>query len=73
MDKYFIHITSSPPDIYIYAYVNQVSIGSNNRFSPTRHQAIIGTSAGLLLIEPLWTKFSEILTETQNVSFTKCI
>ena len=36
-------------------------IGSNNGLSPCRRQAIIWTNAGILLIEPLGTYFSEIL------------
>ena len=35
-------------------------IGSDNGLSPGRHQAIIWTNAGILLIEPLGTNFSEI-------------
>ena len=38
-------------------------IGSDNGLSPDRHQAIIWTNAGLLLIGPLGTNFSEILIE----------
>ena len=38
-------------------------IGSDNGLSPGRHQAIIWTSAGILLIGTLWTNFSEILSE----------
>ena len=38
-------------------------IGSDNGLSPGRRQAIIWTNAGILLIEPLATKFSEILIE----------
>ena len=37
--------------------------GIDNGLSPGRHQAIIWTIAGLLLIEPLKTSFSIILTE----------
>ena len=36
-------------------------IGSDNGLSPGRRQAIIWTNAGILLIGPLRTKFSEIL------------
>ena len=36
-------------------------IGSDNGLSPGRRQAIIWTNAGILLIEPLGTNFSEIL------------
>ena len=35
-------------------------IDSDNGFSPGRHQAIMWNNAGLLLIEPLGTNFSEI-------------
>ena len=42
----------------IYASLNQAIIGSNNGLSPT----IIWTSAGLLLIGPLETSFSDIWT-----------
>ena len=38
-------------------------IGSGNGLSPGRRQAIIWTSAGILLIEPLGTNFNEILIE----------
>ena len=40
---------------------NLTSIGSDNGLSPGRLQAIIWTNAGILLIGPLWTNFSEIL------------
>ena len=48
-------------------------IGSDNGLSPKRHQAIIWTNAGILLIGPLGTKFSEILSEIHTFSFKKCI
>ena len=38
------------------------NIGSDNGLSPGRHQAIIWTSAGILLIGPLGTNIIEILT-----------
>ena len=47
------------------------SIGSDNGLSPCRHQAIIWTNAGILLIEPLRTNFSEILIEIYTFSFKK--
>ena len=37
--------------------------------SPDRRQAIIRTNAGILLIEPLWTNFSEISIEIHTFSF----
>ena len=44
---------------------------SNNGLSPGRHQAIIWTNAGILLIGPLGTNFSEILIEIYSFSFKK--
>ena len=46
-------------------------IGSDNGLSPGRRQAIIWTSAGILLIGPLETNFSEILIEMYTFSFKK--
>ena len=44
--------------------VNKLTIiGSDNGLPPGRRQAIIWTNAGLLLIGPLGTNFSEILIE----------
>ena len=42
---------------------NLTIIGSDNGLSPGRHQAIIWTNAGILLIGPLRTNISEILIE----------
>ena len=44
--------------------VNRVSFGSDNGLAPGRHQAIIWTNAGILLIGPLGINFSEILINT---------
>ena len=46
-------------------------IGSDNGLSPGRRQAIIWTNAGILLIWPLETNFSEILIRIQTFSFKK--
>ena len=46
-------------------------IGSDNGLSPTRRQAIIWTNAGILLIRPLRTNFSEIFIEVYTFSFKK--
>ena len=46
-------------------------IGSDNGLSPDRRQAIIWTNAGLLLIGPLGTIFSEILIKILTFSFKK--
>ena len=52
--------------------VNKLTIiGSDNGLSPDRHQAIIGTNAGILLIGPLGTNFREILIEILTFSFKK--
>ena len=48
-------------------------IGSDNGLSPDRRQAIIWTNAGLLLIGPSGTNFSEILIEILTFSFRKCV
>ena len=45
--------------------------GSDNGLSPDRRQAIILTNAGILLIGPLGTNFSEILIEIITFSFKK--
>ena len=47
------------------------TIGSDNGLSPGRRQTIIWTNAGILLIGPLWTNFSEILIEIPTFSFKK--
>ena len=46
-------------------------IGSDNGLSPGRRQAIIWTNAGILLIWPLETNFSEILIEFNTFSSKK--
>ena len=46
-------------------------IGSDNGLSPGRHQAIIWTNAGILLIWPLGKNFSEILINIHTFSFKK--
>ena len=55
----------------MYASLNWVIIGSDKGLSPVRRQAIIWTNAGLLLIRPLGTNFSEILIRIQTFSFKK--
>ena len=46
-------------------------IGSDNVLSPGRHQAIIRTNAGILLIGPLGTNFREMLIKTLTFSLKK--
>ena len=48
-----------------------IIIGSDNGLSPHRRQAIIWTNAGILLIGPLGTNFSENLIGIQTLSFKK--
>ena len=48
-----------------------IIIGSDNGLSPGWHQAIIWTKAGIFLIGPLGTIFSEILIVIQTFSFSK--
>ena len=45
--------------------------GSDNGLSPDRRQAIIWTDAGILLMRPLRTNFSEILIEIYTFLFKK--
>ena len=46
-------------------------IGSDNGLSPGRRQAVIWTNAGILLIAPSGTNFSEILIELHTFPFMK--
>ena len=55
----------------LYASLNWVITGSDNDLSPVRHRAIIWTNAGILLIGPLGTYFSEVLIGIQTFSFKK--
>ena len=49
--------------------MNRISFGSYNGLSPDRRQAIIRTNAGILLIGPLETNFSEIWIEILTYIF----
>ena len=52
--------------------VNKLTIiGSDNGLSPDWRQAIIWTNAGILLIGPLGTNFSEIFIGIHTFSFKK--
>ena len=51
--------------------IKLIIIGSDNGLSPGRHQAIIWTNAGILLIGPLGTNFNEISIEIHTSSFKK--
>ena len=50
---------------------NLTIIGSDNGSSPGRRQAIIWTTAGILLIEPAGTNFSQILIAIHIFSLQK--
>ena len=50
---------------------NLTIIGPDNGLSPGRRQAIIWTNAGILLIGPWGTNFSEILIGIHTFSFKK--
>ena len=50
---------------------NLTIIGPDNSLSPGRRQAIIWTNAGILLIGPWVTNFSEILIGIHTFSFNK--
>ena len=84
--SYFTFILSYLPFGYIiqthcslthWGRVRHICIGkltiivSDNGLSPDRHQAIIWTNAGILLIGPPGTNFNEILIEIHMFSFKK--
>ena len=51
----------------MYICVSKLTIiGPDNGLSPGRHQAIVWNNAGILLIGPLETNFSEILILNRN-------
>ena len=58
-------------DWCIYASVKHSILGSDNGLLPGRHQAIIWTNSGILLIRTLGINFIEILIEINTLSFTK--
>ena len=50
-----------------------IIIGSDNGLSPDWHQVIIWTNAGILLIGPIGTNFSEILIRNQIFSLKNAL
>ena len=75
-----VHIWYSTTTNLRYPYWDRVThtcvtklsiLGSDNGLSPGRRQAIIWTNAGILLIWPFGTHFSEILIEIDTFSFKK--
>ena len=76
----FSEITTSKYNAFLLTHWGRVThicvnkiliIGSDNGLSPDRHQAIIWTSPGILLIGPLGTNLSEILGKIHIFSFKK--
>ena len=67
-DDYFN--SSHPSAAYMRQWIGS-GIVSDNGLSPGHRRAIIWTNAGILLIEPLETNFSEILIEFHTFSFKK--
>ena len=56
----------------MHIYISKITIiDSDNGLLPGRRQAIIWTNAGILLIGPLGTNFSEILIKSYTFSFKK--
>ena len=68
----FYYLTHWGPVTHI-CIDNIASIGSGNGLSPGRRQAIIWTNAGISLIWPLRTNFSEILIKILASYSRKCI
>ena len=65
-------VIMSSVEIVAYICVSKLTIiGSDNGLSPGRRQAIIWTSAGILIIGPMVTNISEILIEIYTFSFKK--
>ena len=63
-------INSSPPSAaYMCRRIGSALHGSDNGLSPGQHQALIWTSADILLITPQGAYFNEILFEIQIFSF----
>ena len=58
------HFTDASMSLAVSRSVNYANIGSDNVLSPCRHQAIIWSNAGILLIGHLGTNISEIAIET---------
>ena len=64
-----VNIGSGDALLPVHICVSKLTIiGSDNGLSPRRRQAIIWTNAGILLIGPLGTNFSEILIEIHTFS-----
>ena len=79
MKRFYVHEASPFPSMSLTHWGrvthicvgNLTIIGPGNGLSPVRRQAIIWTNAGILLIGPWGTNFSEILIGIQTLSFKK--
>ena len=71
------HIRHSPPSLTHWGRMTHICvnrlpiIGSDDGLAPGRHQAIIWTNAGILLIRTSGTHFSEILSKIHTSSLKK--
>ena len=65
-----IHLTHWGREMHV-CISDPTTTGSDNGLWPGQCQAIISTNAGILLIGPLGTNFSEILTEIHTFSCKK--
>ena len=66
---FHIPCTHTPEIIYMHRGV----CDKDNGLSPCQHQIIIWTNAGILLIGPSETAFSEILIEIETFEITECL
>ena len=70
----YSHFSQGPPHWgqVMHIFVSKLTIiGSDNGSSPGWRQTIIWTNDGMLLIRPLGTNFSEILSKIHTFSFKK--
>ena len=69
-DQFRSSVGLERPELTHWSRVTHICVGnltivsSDNGLSPGRRQAFIWTNAGILLIEPLGTKFGEIVIES---------
>ena len=70
-DKFWLGFLTHWDRVTHICVVKLAIIGSDNGLSPGRRQAIIWTNAGILLIGPLGTNFSEFLIVIHTFSFSR--
>ena len=72
MDFVYILVITVYSATVMHIYVSKLTtIGSDNGLSPCRRQASIWTNAGIMLIGPIGTNFSEIQIKINTFSFKK--